>query len=139
MEKKHQARAPETQPFNKTAFDASGGPEDACGFWIDSPDGTIWAPGDSRLISDHHLQMPRADALLFDFSDSEWHFGLQGAARMANAYPNTPLLLHHWGCVDAPDFAPFNGDPASLPELVENPERIRILAPGEPFELSRLP
>jgi hypothetical protein len=38
---------------------------------------------------------------------------------MANAYPKTPLLLHHWGCVDAPDFAPFNGDSASLPGLVE--------------------
>ena len=63
--------------------------------------------------------MPAPDALLFDFSDSEWHFGLEGAARMANTYPKTPLLLHHWGCVDAPDFAPFNGDPASLPGLVE--------------------
>jgi len=113
-------------------------PEDACGFWIETPDGTVWAPGDSRLIPDHHLQMPAPDALLFDFSDSEWHFGLEGAARMANTYPKTPLLLHHWGCVDAPDFAPFNGDPASLPGLVENPERIVVLAPGEPYELHRL-
>ena len=30
--------------------------EDACGFWITTPDGTIWAPGDSRLIPDHHLR-----------------------------------------------------------------------------------
>ena len=57
---------------------------------------------------------------------------------MANTYPKTPLLLHHWGCVDAPDFAPFNADPASLPGLVENPERIVVLAPGEPYELHRL-
>jgi hypothetical protein len=98
-----------------------------------------WAPGDSRLIPDHHLRMPNLGALLFDFCDSEWHFGLEGAARMANAYPKTPLLLHHWSCVDASDFAPFNGDPASFPELVENPDRIRLLAPGEPFELSCLP
>ena len=55
--------------------------------------------------------MPAPDALLFDFSDSEWHFGLDGAIEMANAYPDTPLLLHHWGSVDAPDFPPFNGDP----------------------------
>ena len=53
-------------------------PEDACGFWIETPDGTVWAPGDSRLIPAHHLQMPAPDALLFDFSDSEWHFGLEG-------------------------------------------------------------
>jgi L-ascorbate metabolism protein UlaG (beta-lactamase superfamily) len=113
-------------------------PEDACGFWIETPDGTIWAPGDSRLIPEHHLQMPAADALFFDFSDSEWHFGLAGAVKMANAYPHTPLLLYHWGSVDAPDFAPFNADPESLYDRVKNPERIRVLAPGEPFTLNRL-
>ena len=36
--------------------------------------------------------VPTADAMLFDFSDSEWHFGLDGAIEMANAYPDTPLL-----------------------------------------------
>jgi L-ascorbate metabolism protein UlaG (beta-lactamase superfamily) len=113
-------------------------PEDACGFWIETPDGTIWAPGDSRLIPEHHLQMPAPDALFFDFSDSEWHFGLAGAAKMANAYPQTPLLLYHWGSVDAPDFAPFNGDPESLYDLVKNRERIHAIAPGEPFILNRL-
>ncbi len=114
-------------------------PEDACGFWLETSDGTIWAPGDSRLIPDHHLRMPAPDALLFDFSDSEWHFGLDGAVRMANAYPETPLLLHHWGCVDAPDFAPFNGNPESLYGRVDNPDRIHVLAPGEPFTLRPLP
>jgi L-ascorbate metabolism protein UlaG (beta-lactamase superfamily) len=113
--------------------------EDCCGFWIESTDGTIWAPGDSRLIREHHLQMPAPDAMLFDFSDSEWHFGLDGAIEMANAYPDTPLLLHHWGCVDAPDFPPFNADPDSLTGRVLNPGRIHVLAPGEPFELQRLP
>ena len=29
-------------------------------------------------------------------SDSDWHFGLAGAVTMANAYPTTPLWLHHW-------------------------------------------
>ena len=82
--------------------------------------------------------MPTPDAMLFDFSDSEWHFGLDGAIEMANAYPDTPLLLYHWGCVDAPDFPPFNADPDSLPDRVENPERIQLLAPGEPFVLHRL-
>jgi L-ascorbate metabolism protein UlaG (beta-lactamase superfamily) len=113
-------------------------PEDCCGFWLQTPDGTIWAPGDSRLIPAHHLTMPEPDALIFDFSDSEWHFTLAGAVRMANAYPRAPLLLHHWGCVDAPDFAPFNGDPASLYPLVDNPARIHVLAPGEPFALRPL-
>lgn len=78
------------------------------------------------------------DAILFDFSDSEWHFTLEGAVKLANAYPNTPLLLQHWGSVDAPDFTPFNGDLKKLAGLVVNPERIKVLAPGEPFTLKRL-
>lgn len=39
-------------------------PEDACGFWIETPDGTVWAPGDSRLIPDHDLQMPALEPVL---------------------------------------------------------------------------
>ena len=119
------------QPGQRTFLD-----EDACGFWIQTPDGTIWAPGDSRLIRSHHLAMPSPDALIFDFSDSEWHFGFDGAVEMANAYPDAELLLHHWGCVDAADFPPFNGDPERLWDVVVNPERIRVLAPGEPFRLA---
>ncbi len=111
--------------------------EDACGFWLATPDGTVWAPGDSRLLP-QHLQFPAPDAILFDFSDSEWHFTLAGAVKIANAYPNTPLLLNHWGSVDAPDFAPFNADPAQLRKLVVNPSRIKVLAPGEAYTLKRI-
>ena len=111
--------------------------EDACGFLLETPDGTIWAPGDSRLLPEH-LTMTPPDAILFDFSDSEWHFTLAGAVKLANAYPDTPLLLNHWGSVDAPDFAPFNADPAQLTKLVTNPSRIHVLAPGEPYKLKRL-
>lgn len=120
------------QPGQRTFRD-----EDACGFWIRTPDGTIWAPGDSRLIRDHHLTMPSPDALIFDFSDSEWHFGFDAAVEMANTYPHADLLLHHWGSVDAPDFTPFNADPDRLWDVVVNPERIQVLAPGEPFTLVR--
>lgn len=112
--------------------------EDCAGFWIETQDGIIWAPGDSRLIADHHLTRPTPDAIFFDFSDSEWHFGLANAVKVANAYPNTPLLLCHWGSVDAPDFTPFNGDPKELAKLIVNPDRVRVLAPGEPFTLKPL-
>ena len=112
-------------------------PEDACGFWIDTPDGTIWAPGDSRLIPDHHLRMPTPDAMLFDFSDSEWHFGLDGAIAMANAYPHTPLLLYHWGCgcsrLRAVQRRPgLVAGPGGEPGTHQG-----SLAPGEPFVLHR--
>ena len=113
-------------------------PGDACGFWLNTPDGSIWAPGDSRFMQEQ-LRMPTPDAILFFYSeDAEFHSGLEGAVKIANAYPHTPLILGHWGFVDAPDFIPFNGDPKNLARLVVNPERIIVLAPGQPFTLKRL-
>ena len=111
--------------------------EDFCGFWLDTPDGSIWAVGDSRLMEEH-LHMPAPDLMLFDFSDSQWHIGFENALRLAAAYPETLLLLWHWGCVDAPDMDPFNGDPADLIARIQNPERALVLAPGEPLELRPL-
>src|SRR6478752_5902363 len=74
-------------------------PGDACGFWFETPDGTIWAPGDSKLMQEQ-LHLPTPDVILLDYSeDSAWHFGLEGSAKLINAYPNTPVLLGHWGFV----------------------------------------
>jgi L-ascorbate metabolism protein UlaG (beta-lactamase superfamily) len=112
--------------------------KDCCGFWIETPDGTIWATGDTRPMP-QLLQLPQMDAILLDYSeDAQFHLGLEGSVNLANAYPSTPLLLGHWGTVDAPDFTPFNGDPNNLSARVVNPERIQVLAPGEPFRLKRL-
>ena len=75
---------------------------------------------------------------LFDFSDSEWRFGLEGAIKMANAYPDTPLLLYHWGSVDMPPtshpsgLTPTSTGPSGQPR--SNPG----LEPGQPFVLRRL-
>ena len=43
-------------------------PGDACGFWFNTPDGSIWAPGDSRFMQEQ-LHMPTPDAILFDYSE----------------------------------------------------------------------
>lgn len=110
--------------------------EDYCGFLLETPDGLIWAPGDSRFLPEF-LELPAPDAIFFDFSDDAWHIGLDGAVKVANAYPNAQLLLSHWGTVDAPDWTPFNADPKSLEGRIVNPERIRLLAPGEPFTLRK--
>lgn len=111
--------------------------EDYCGFWLDTPDGSIWAVGDSRLLEEQ-LHMPTPDAILFDYSDSRWHIGLEGAVRLAAAYPDTPLLLWHWGSVDAPEWKEFNGDPEKLRSLIVNPERAVVLYPGEAYPLKAL-
>ncbi|MEG0365445.1 MAG: MBL fold metallo-hydrolase [Coprobacillus sp.] len=108
--------------------------EDYCGYWIETVDGTIWLPGDSRLLEEQlHMEEPKA--ILFDFSDNEWHIGLNNAIKLANAYPNSDLLLIHWGSVDAPAMNAFNGNPEDLYETVVNPERIKVLAPGEVYIL----
>lgn len=110
--------------------------EEYCGYWLDTVDGTIWLPGDSRLL-DEHLQMPSPDVILFDFADNDWHITLQGAIKLANAYPNADLICIHWGCVDAPTMSPFNGNPETLFDKIINPSRIKVLAPGEVYSLKR--
>ena len=111
--------------------------EDYCGFWMDTQDGSIWAIGDSRLLEEQ-LHMPTPDAILFDFSDSRWHIGMEGAVKLANAYPKTPLILWHWGTVDAPEWKEFNGNPEELRGRVVNPERVIALNPGDAYRLTRL-
>lgn len=110
--------------------------KDYCGYYMTAPDGTVWLPGDSRLLEEQ-LHMPEPDVILFDFADNSWHITFEGAVKLANAYPHADLVCIHWGSVDAPDMTPFNGDPERLVSRVVNPERIRVLAPGEPFVLKR--
>ena len=105
-------------------------PEDCCGFWLETPDGSIWIPGDSRLM-EAHLRMKAPDVILFDFSDDPWHIGAENAILLANAYPKALLLLSHWGSVDAPGRLPFNADPNVLEGRILNPKRILNYAPGE--------
>lgn len=110
--------------------------EDYCGFWIETPDGVIWTPGDSRLLEEQ-LHMPDPDVILFDFSDNVYHITLEGAVKLANTYPKADLICIHWGSVDAPDRNTFNGNPEDLLTLVENPDRVQALEPGEAFCLRK--
>ena len=110
--------------------------KDYCGYWMETEEGKIWLPGDSRLL-ESQLHMDHPDVILFDFADNEWHIGFEGAVRLADAYPDAKLLCIHWGSVDAPDMTPFNGNPERLAERIVNPERICVVAPGEKFELKK--
>ncbi len=111
-------------------------PEDYCGFWIETPDGKIWLPGDSRLLKEH-LEMPAPDIILLDFADNSWHITFNGAVKLADTYPDADLICIHWGSVDAPNMNTFNGDPEKLAAAVVNPARVHALAPGEKFVLKR--
>ena len=81
--------------------------------------------------------MPAPDALLFDFSDSDWHFTLAGAVQMANTYPNTPAAAAPPGIRRRPRLLPLQRRPRKVwHDLITNPQRIHILAPGEPYTLN---
>lgn len=110
--------------------------KDYCGYWLESQDGTIWLPGDSRLLEEH-LHMPSPNVILLDFSDNEWHITLQGAIRLANAYPHAQLICIHWGSVDAPHATAFNANPCDLMSSIVNPSRLHVMFPGEPYVLNK--
>ncbi len=110
--------------------------KDYCGYWIETVDGEIWIPGDSKLLEEQ-LQMPQPDVILFDFSDNEWHITFEGAVKLANTYPNAKLICIHWGSVEAAEMTPFNGNPENLLNRIINPERILVLAPGEKYTLKK--
>ncbi len=110
--------------------------KDFCGFRLETPDGVIWMPGDSRLMEEQ-LHQPEMDLILMDISDSRWHIGIPGVLKMAEAYPHTPLLPIHWGCVDAPDWKEFNGDPEVIRAQILHPERFHVKAVGEPYVLKK--
>ena len=110
--------------------------EEYCGYWLETPDGTIWMPGDSKLLQSQ-LEMPQPDLILFDFSDNDWHITFEGAVKMANVYPDAALVCIHWGTVDAPEMSTFNGDPDRLKASVINPERVIVLNPGQRYVLKK--
>ena len=110
--------------------------EDYCGFYLDTPDGKVWMPGDSRLLEEQ-LSYEDPDVILLDFSDNEWHITFDGAVRLCNAYPNAVLIPIHWGSVDAPDWSAFNGNPLELEKAIDRPERLFIMVPGEAYQLQK--
>lgn len=107
---------------------------DYCGYYAVTSDGSIWMPGDSRLM-ESQLYYKEPDVILLDFSDNEWHIGLKGAWKLAETYPNAQLILIHWGTVDAPEMTPFNGNPEEFCSRVLNPERVHVLNPGQNYTL----
>ncbi len=113
--------------------------EDYCGFWVETPDGTVWTPGDSRLLPEQLAMPSQPDLIFMDFADNGWHITFDGAVELANAYPEAELVLIHWGSVDAPDWNTFNGDPVKLAGAVVNAGRVHALAPGEALALDSNP
>lgn len=110
--------------------------EDYCGFWIETPDGKVWMPGDSRLMEEQ-LTYEHPDLILMDISDGSWHIGLHGVKKLTDTYHDSKLIPIHWGCVHA-DWKEFNGDPAVVRDMIINPDRLLEVPCGEAVKLEKL-
>jgi L-ascorbate metabolism protein UlaG (beta-lactamase superfamily) len=117
-------------------FGPPWGPEDCCGYVVATPDGTIFHPGDTRLM-EAHLRLRGVDVLLLDVSRNQYHLGVADAARLADALGSPYVIPHHYGSYEAPEATahnPYNGDPDEVKGGIRNAgQRFRVLAPGERF------
>ena len=109
---------------------------DCCGFLIKTPDGTIWHPGDTRLI-DELLAIKGVDVLFFDVAAVEAHLGPAGSARLAQTSGASVLLAYHYGTFDLPPGSYGNCDPQDALPYVQGLSAQMLLA--SPGELLRLP
>lgn len=112
-------------------------PGDCCGFIINTPEGRMYFPGDTRLM-ERHLQIQEIDLLALDVSTCEYHLGHTSAVVLANHFPHAYLIPFHYGTYDCPEIAAHRGEPEEVyPEIVESGKRGLIPAVGEPFIFSR--
>jgi L-ascorbate metabolism protein UlaG (beta-lactamase superfamily) len=119
------------QENNPEKYGEPWGPEDCCGFLINTPDGTIWCTGDTRLLPEH-LQMTGIDVLLLDVSRDPYHLGPE-AATVANNLSNAHLIPYHYGTYDT-NIPALNGNPMEVaPSISQWERRLHVLAPGEKF------
>lgn len=109
---------------------------DCCGYLIKTIDGTIWHPGDTRLI-DELLEVGDVDVLFFDVAAVDAHLGPAGSARLAETSGARVMLAYHYGTFDLPPGTFGSCDPQDSWPYVEGlSARFLQLDPGE---LLRLP
>ncbi len=109
---------------------------DCCGFLIATPDGTIWHPGDTRLI-DELLAVKGVDVLFFDIAAVESHLGPEGSARLAQSSGARVMLAYHYGTFDLPPGSYGSCDPQEALPYVQGLSAQLLLA--NPGEMLRLP
>jgi L-ascorbate metabolism protein UlaG (beta-lactamase superfamily) len=114
------------------------GRQDCCGYVLKTPDGSIWHPGDTRLI-DPLLEIRDIDVLFFDVAAVEAHLGPQGSVRLAESSGARVLVAYHYGTFDLPPGSFGGCDPAdSLPLIAGLPADFLQPDPGEILWLPRV-
>jgi L-ascorbate metabolism protein UlaG (beta-lactamase superfamily) len=116
---------PQEKPFQR---------EDCCGYLLKTPDGTIWHPGDTRLI-DELFAVKGVDVFFFDIFAVESHLGSQGSALLAESCGAKVMIAYHYGTLKFPwGFPEFTPEDA-YPYIPNIPARYMALNPGEILEL----
>jgi L-ascorbate metabolism protein UlaG (beta-lactamase superfamily) len=109
---------------------------DCCGYLVETPDGTIWHPGDTRLI-DELLSVRGVDVLFFDVAAVDAHLGPAGSARLAESSGARVLVAYHYGTFDLPPGSFGNCDSADALGYLSNVSADYVQL--DPGELLRLP
>ncbi len=109
---------------------------ECCGYILNTPDGRLFFPGDTRL-TEAHLRIKNIDLLALDVSMCEYHLNHTSATVLANNLPEAWLFPLHYGTYDSVQPA-HQGDPRDVFKNVTNGDRRGLLLPpGEPFVLKK--
>ena len=110
---------------------------DCAGYLIKTPDGTIWHPGDTRLIPEL-LEFRNVDVLFFDIFGGEEtaHLGTKGSARLAETSGAKIMVAFHYGTFDLPAGSYGGCDPNDSLPYVKGLSGVFLQpTPGEILEL----
>jgi L-ascorbate metabolism protein UlaG (beta-lactamase superfamily) len=110
--------------------------EDCCGYLIKTPDGTIWHPGDTRLISELE-EIKNVDVIFFDVAAVDSHLGPEGSARLAETSGAKAMIAYHYGTFDLPPGSYGGCDPDDSLPFIKN-LKADFLKP-DPGEIIKLP
>jgi L-ascorbate metabolism protein UlaG (beta-lactamase superfamily) len=110
--------------------------EDCCGYLIKTPDGTIWHPGDTRLIPELEV-IKEVDIFFFDIAAVDSHLGPKGSARLAETSGARLLIAYHYGTFDLPPGSYGGCDPDDALPYIKN-LKAEFIKPG-PGEIIKLP
>lgn len=110
--------------------------EDCCGYLIRTPDGSIWHPGDTRLIPELE-EIKNVDILFFDVAAVDSHLGPRGSARLAETSGAKVMIAYHYGTFDVPPGSYGGCDPDDALPFIKNLNSV-YLKP-DPGEIITLP
>lgn len=109
--------------------------EDCCGYLVKTPDGSIWHPGDSRLIPELE-EVKNVDILFFDVAAVDSHLGPKGSARLAFTSGAKAMIAYHYGTFDLPPGSYGGCDPDdALPYIKDLKSAFLKPDPGEILKL----